>query len=109
MRRINEIRKKENAHHKRVFSMFFGFIAAMFYMAIVSSSKPDCCCDCPGYVKKETIELQYEKLIRPLVVEAVGFQGIVLKDSIGSIFVISDDKMLHEIIEYSYNVGDTIK
>ncbi len=66
-------------------------------------------CDCPDYVKKELIEYQYEQLIRPIVVEAVGFQGMVLRDSIGTIFVITDDKALHEVLQYSYNVGDTIK
>jgi len=69
----------------------------------------NCECNCPGYVKKELIEYQYEQLIRPLVVEAVGFQGIVLRDSIGTMFVITDDKALHEVLQYSYNVGDTIK
>lgn len=66
-------------------------------------------CKCPGYIKKEIIELQYEQLIRPITVEAVGFQGMVLKDSIGTIFVITDDKALHEVLQYSYNVGDTIR
>ncbi len=73
------------------------------------TTEPQSPCDCPGYIKKDLIEYQYEQLIRPLVIEAVGFQGMVLKDSIGTVFVITDDKALHEVLQYSYNVGDTIQ
>jgi len=66
-------------------------------------------CNCAGYIKKTQVEYEYEQLIRPIYVEAVGFNGMVLVDSIGSVFVLSDDELLHEIIQYSYNVGDTIK
>lgn len=74
-----------------------------------SAYVPNNNCNCPDYIHKSEIEYQYEQLIRPIVVEAAGFQGMVLKDSIGTVFVITDDKALHEVLQYSYNVGDTIR
>ena len=97
-----------------ILAMFVVWFVWVLPFTLASWSKENekkdcCCCECPGYVKKDQVEYQYEQLIPPIHVEGVGFNGMILRDAIGTAFVITDDKFLHEVLIHSYNVGDTIR
>ncbi len=110
MTKIENMVPEKRLQRNRLFWMLVIFIIGIVIIATTTEKHSDQCeCNCPGHYSRDAVEAQYESLVPPIHVEAVGFQGIILRDAIGSAFVVTDDKALHEILEYSYNVGDTIR